>query len=52
MPETILLETPHLIVRWLGRVAYEPALARQEEIVARKAEDPDAADELLLLEHD
>jgi lipoyl(octanoyl) transferase len=52
MPDTILLETPRLIVRWLGRTAYEPALARQEEIVARKADDPDAADELLLLEHD
>jgi lipoyl(octanoyl) transferase len=52
MPDTVLQETPHLITRWLGRIAYEPALARQEEIVARKAEDPDAADELLLLEHD
>jgi lipoyl(octanoyl) transferase len=33
-------------------MAYEPALARQEEVVARKAENPDAPDELLLLEHD
>jgi len=38
--------------RWLGRIRYEDALALQEEIVARKAGDADAADELLLLEHD
>jgi lipoyl(octanoyl) transferase len=39
-------------VQWLGRVGYAEALALQEEIVARKAEQWDAADELLLLEHD
>jgi len=52
MSESVLLETPRLIVRWLGRIAYQPALARQEEIVARKADAPEAPDELLLLEHD
>ena len=38
--------------RWLGRVEYSAALALQEEIVARKIADAEAADELLLLEHD
>lgn len=41
-----------MIVRWLGRVGYEDALAMQEEIVARKIADPAVADELLLLEHE
>ncbi len=40
------------IIRWLGRVPYAEALALQEEIVARKAADPDVPDELLLLEHE
>ncbi len=39
-------------VRWLGRISYGDALALQEKIVAQKAEDLDAPDELLLLEHD
>ena len=39
-------------VRWLGRIGYGEALALQEKIVAQKAEDLDAPDELLLLEHD
>jgi lipoyl(octanoyl) transferase len=39
-------------VRWLGRIGYGDALAMQEEIVARKAQEPDAPDELLLLEHE
>jgi lipoyl(octanoyl) transferase len=39
-------------VRWLGRIGYGEALAMQEEIVARKAENLDTPDELLLLEHD
>lgn len=39
-------------VQWLGRVSYGDALALQEQIVARKAADSAAPDELLLLEHD
>jgi lipoyl(octanoyl) transferase len=38
--------------RWLGRISYSDALALQEEIVSRKTADEDAADELLLLEHE
>ena len=45
-------QRPTLTTRWLGRIRYEEALALQEEIVARKAGDVNAADELLLLEHD
>lgn len=41
-----------LSIRWLGRVTYSDALALQEELVARKASDPSAPDELLLLEHE
>jgi lipoyl(octanoyl) transferase len=41
-----------LNVRWLGRVTFSDALALQEEIVARKAADTSAPDELLLLEHE
>lgn len=40
-----------MIIRWLGRVAYEEALAIQMQILERKIATPDAADELLLLEH-
>ena len=39
-------------VRWLGRISYGDALELQEKIVAQKAENLDAPDELLLLEHD
>ena len=39
-------------VRWLGRIGYGEALELQEKIVAQKAEDASAPDELLLLEHD
>jgi lipoyl(octanoyl) transferase len=39
-------------VQWLGRIAYADALAMQERLVAAKAGDPDADDELLLLEHE
>ena len=39
-------------VRWLGRVSYADALAMQERIVAGKADDASAPDELLLLEHE
>ena len=38
--------------RWLGRMNFEEALALQEELVAKKRENPDAIDELLLLEHE
>lgn len=41
-----------LSIRWLGRVTFSDALALQEEIVARKAADSTAPDELLLLEHE
>ncbi len=41
-----------MIVRWLGRVHFEDALAIQEEIVARKIADAASEDELLLLEHE
>ena len=41
-----------MIVRWLGRVKFEDALALQEEIVARKIAERESDDELLLLEHE
>jgi lipoyl(octanoyl) transferase len=41
-----------LQVRWLGRMDFANALALQEEIVAKKREDPSRLDELLLLEHE
>jgi len=46
-PKSLMLNS-----RWLGRINYADALALQEEIVARKAADLSAADELLLLEHE
>ena len=39
-------------IRWLGRIDFATALARQDELVARKQDDPDAPDEILLLEHE
>ena len=39
-------------IRWLGRVNFAEALALQEEIVARKREQPNAPDEVLFLEHE
>ena len=45
--------TPALHIEWLGRIAYAPALARQDALVAAKIAAPDATpDALLLLEHD
>jgi len=44
--------TSELRIRWLGRIDFADALALQDEIVARKRQDPDAPDEILLLEHD
>jgi len=41
-----------LRIRWLARVHFADALALQEEIVARKHEDLNAPDEILLLEHE
>jgi lipoyl(octanoyl) transferase len=38
--------------RWLGRMNFADALKLQEEIVAQKRSDPDAADAVLLLEHE
>jgi lipoyl(octanoyl) transferase len=41
-----------LRISWLGRINFADALALQEDIVARKRDEPDAADEVLLLEHE
>src|SRR5256885_3211247 len=41
-----------LRISWLGQIKFADALALQEDIVARKREDRDAADEVLLLEHE
>jgi lipoyl(octanoyl) transferase len=41
-----------LRIRWLGRMNFADALALQEDCVARKREEPDAPDEILLLEHE
>jgi lipoyl(octanoyl) transferase len=41
-----------LHARWLGRISFADALARQEELVAAKRVDPSLPDHLLLLEHD
>jgi lipoyl(octanoyl) transferase len=43
---------PPLSVRWLGRMEFAQALALQEEIVAKKRNDPLFEDQLLLLEHE
>ena len=43
---------PPLFARWLGRMEFAPALALQEELVARKRNDPLFEDQLLLLEHE
>jgi lipoyl(octanoyl) transferase len=41
-----------LRVRWLGRLEFARALVLQEQIVAKKREDPSSSDQLLLLEHE
>ena len=46
------MSSADLRISWLGRVNFVDALALQEDIVARKREDHDAADEVLLLEHE
>jgi lipoyl(octanoyl) transferase len=43
---------PAIDIRWLGRVEFARGLALQEEIVARKRNDPSLEDQLLLLEHE
>ena len=43
---------PYLNVRWLGRMEFAHALALQEQIVAKKRNDPLSEDQLLLLEHE
>ncbi len=43
---------PSLCVRWLGRMEFAPALALQEEIVAKKRNDLLFEDQLFLLEHE
>jgi lipoyl(octanoyl) transferase len=43
---------PNLHVRWLGRTEFAHALALQEELAAKKREDPSLEDQLLLLEHE
>jgi lipoyl(octanoyl) transferase len=42
----------NLKTRWLGRMDFSEALELQEKIVAQKWHDPEAPDELLLLEHE
>src|SRR5436853_3450894 len=46
------LPSEALNVQWLGRMAFVDALARQEELVVAKRNDPHTADQVLLLEHD
>lgn len=41
-----------LRISWLGRMNFADALALQEDIVARRKEDHELADEILLLEHE
>ena len=43
---------PPLQLEWLGRLAYAPALARQEALVAAKIADPALPDTVFLLEHE
>jgi lipoyl(octanoyl) transferase len=41
-----------LHAQWLGRISFGDAFARQEAILQRKRTQPEAPDELLLLEHE
>jgi lipoyl(octanoyl) transferase len=43
---------PYLNARWLRRMEFAPALALQEELVAKKRNDHLFEDQLLLLEHE
>jgi lipoyl(octanoyl) transferase len=51
-PASQQLPPPDLRVSWLGRMEFQRALALQDEMVARKREDPSMPDKLLLLEHE
>jgi lipoyl(octanoyl) transferase len=44
--------TSTLETRWLGRIGFAEALARQDELVRAKRADPSVPDELWLLEHE
>src|SRR5438309_757815 len=44
--------TSDLRISWLGQIKFADALALQEDILAKKREHRDAADEILLLEHE
>lgn len=46
------MNAPPLETRWLGRLDFATALARQEEFVRQKQTEPERPDELWLLEHD
>lgn len=46
------MSDPAFTPRWLGRMAFDDALALQEEMVAKKRANQSLADELLLLEHE
>jgi len=50
--EDAAAQRPYLNVRWLGRMQFARALGVQEEIVAKKRNDPFFEDQLLLLEHE
>lgn len=43
---------PPCEIRWLGRMNFAEALKLQENIAAHKGDNPNAADTILLLEHD
>lgn len=45
-------DRPYLDVCWLGRMEFAPALAIQEELVAKKRQNSSFEDQLLLLEHE
>jgi lipoyl(octanoyl) transferase len=51
-PASQELRPPGLPVHWLGRMEFAHALALQDEIVAKKRNDPLFEDQLLLLEHE
>ena len=53
LPKTFgALGCPNLHMRWLDRMEFARALAMQDEIVAKKRNDPLFEDQLLLLEHE
>lgn len=50
--EDAATQRSYLRARWLGRMEFALALALQEELVAKKRNDPLFEDQLLLLEHE